>query len=372
MAPLVQTMPDDVIQKIDHALTLWLEAASKSIRQHESILLDLCRRVLALPLETGSGTRTIRNGVETYDVVSSAINHPIGHVTQALINLWFKRNPNDNDLLPQDLKGVFTELCDMNVERFRHARVLLGSHLIAFFRVDRSWTEQHLLPLFSWSNPVEAKALWEGFLWSPRLHEPLLVAIKPQLLESAKHYGDLGGELRQQFAAFLTYAALERTEGYSVEEFRSAIRALPQEGLERSAQAFSQALEGAGEQREEYWRNRAMPFWQQIWPKSSSLATPQIAESLAHLAINARGEFSGAFAAVQDWLCPIEHPDYVVDRLYESGLCKQFPDEALAFLDALIDEQPWVPQELGRCLDEIELAQDPRCQRLREYMRRRN
>ncbi|MBY6193066.1 SIR2 family protein [Marinobacter hydrocarbonoclasticus] len=373
-APLVQTIPDTVLQEIDHAVTWWMEAASKFINRHEDILLELCRRVLALPLEAGSGSRIIRNGLETYDPVGSAINHPIGHVTQALINLWFKQTPNDNDLLPADLKPIFTALCDAQLDRFRHGRVLLGSRLITFFRVDRPWTEQHLLPLFSWSNPVEAKAAWEGFLWSPRLYQPLLTAFKSQFLDSVNHYADLG-EHRQQFATFLTYAALGPTEAYTVEEFRSAIGALPQEGLEESAQAISQALEGAADQAEDYWKNRAQPFWQQIWPKSRDLATPRIAESLTRLVIAARGEFPAALATVQDWLQPVEHPDYVIHLLHESGLCRRFPAEALLLLNVVIADQQWAPRELGQCLDEIaqtapQLAQDAQHQRLREYFRR--
>lgn len=375
VAPLVQTMPDAVLQEIDHAVTWWIESASKSINRHEDILQSLCRRVLALPLEAGSGSRIIRNGVETYDPVSSAINHPIGHVTQALINLWFKRKPNDNDLLPADLKPILTTLCDVQVERFRHGRVLLGSRLIAFFRVDRLWTEQHLLPLFGWSNPVEAKAAWEGFLWLSSLYQPLLSAFKSQFLDSANHYADLG-EHRQQFARFLTYAALGPTEGYTAHEFRSAFGALPQEGLEESAQALFQALEGVADKREDYWKNRAQAFWQQIWPKSRHLATPRIAESLTRLVIAARSEFPAALTAVQDWLQPIEHPDYVVHLLHESGLCSRYPVDALNLLNAVIADQPWGPRELGQCLDEIvqaapNLAQDGRYSRLREYSRRR-
>lgn len=372
-APRVQAIPDNVIQAIDHAITSWIQAASKSISHHEDILLDLCRRVLALPLDAGTGMT--RNGEPIDRPVTEAINHPVGHVAQALLNLWFKRNPNDNDLLPADLKPIFTALCDVHVDRFRHGRVLLGSRLIAFFRVDRPWTEQHLLPLFDWSNPVEAKAVWEGFLWSPRLYQPLLTAFKSQFLESANHYADLG-EHRQQFATFLTYAALGPTEGYTVEEFRSAIGALPQEGLEESAQALSQALAGAADQSEDYWKNRAQPFWQQIWPKSRDQATPRIAESLTRLVIAARGEFPAALAAVQDWLQPIEHPHYVVHLLYESGLCSRYPADALGLLNAVIADQQWGPRELGQCLDQIvqatpNLAQDARYLRLREYSRRR-
>lgn len=374
-APLVQAMPDAVLQEIAHGVTWWMEGASKSINCHDGILLDLCGRVLSLPLETGSGSRIIRNGVETYDPVGSAINHPIGHATQALINLWFKQNPNDNDLLPADFKPIFTALCDVQVDRFRHGRVLLGSRLIAFFRVDRYWTEQHLLPLFGWSNPVEAKAVWEGFLWSPRLYQPLLTAFKSQFLDSANHYADLG-EHRQQFATFLTYAALGPTEGYTVEEFRAAIGAMPQEGLEESAQALSQALEGSADQSPDYWKNRAQPFWQQIWPKSRDLATPRIAESMARLAIAARGEFPMALATVQYWLQPIEHPDYVVHLLHESGLCSRYPADALSLLNAVIAEQQWGPRKLGQCLDQIvqatpNLVQDARYLRLREYSLRR-
>jgi len=372
-APLVQTMPDTFIQEIAHGVTWWIEAVSKSINRHESILLNLCRRVLALPLEADTGMT--RNDEPINQPVTEAINHPVGHVTQALINLWFNRNPNDNDLLPDDIRPFFTELCDVQVDRFRHGRVLLGSRLIAFFRVDRPWTEQYLLPLFSWSNPAEAKAVWKGFLWSPRLYQPLLTAFRAQFLESANHYTDLG-EHRQQFAAFLTYAALGPTEGYTVDEFRSAIGALPQDGLEESAQALSQALEGAADQREDYWKNRVQPFWQQVWPKSRNLVTPRIAESLTRLIIAARGEFPAALAAVQDWLQPIEHPHYVMHLLHESGLCSRYPADALRLLDAVIADQQWATRELGQCLEDIgqtapQLGQDAQYQRLREYFRRR-
>lgn len=374
-APLVQTMPDTVVQELAHGVTWWLQAASKSIDRHEAILLHLCQRVLGLPLDEDSGIRG-GDGEPIRRSVTDAINHPIGHVTQALINLWFKREPNDGDGLPADIGPLFTQLCDVRVQRFRHGRVLLASRLIALFRVDRPWTEQYLLPRFDWAaDPMEAKAAWEGFLWSPRLYRPLLLAFKPQFLETARHYGDLG-EHGQQFAAFLTYAALGPVDGYSMEEWRAAIAALPYEGLQESAQALVQALEGAAEQREEYWKNRIQPFWQDVWPKSRELATPGISESLARLCIAAGSEFPAALNAVLNWLQPIEHPYHVIHRLHESALCGRFPLHTLRLLAAIVTDQPWGAPELGQCLDLIvqanaSLAQDPTYQRLREYARRR-
>jgi hypothetical protein len=263
------------------------------------------------------------------------------------------------------------------VAQFRHGRVLLASCLIVLFRVDRPWTETYLLPLFDWStDAAEARAAWEGFLWSPRLYRPLLIAFKTQFLDTARHYAELGEHARQ-FAAFLTYAALDPVDTYTAQDFQTALSALPQEGMHEAAQALVQALEGASEQREDYWVNRIQPFWQSIWPKSRQLASKGIAESLARLSIAARGQFRAALAVVLDWLQPIEHPHYVVHLLYESGLSGRFPEDALRLLNAVIDDQPWAPHELAQCLTAISqaapaLSQDHRYQRLAEYSRRRS
>lgn len=371
-APLVETMPDNVIQEIVHSVSWWMREAAKGIDRHEDILLKVCQRVLALDINAGTGIT--QNGQPLNQPVTDAINHPVGLVTQALIDLWLKQNPNDNDLLPANIKSSFTSLFDLRKERFRHGRVLLASRLITLFRVDLSWTEENLLPLFKWDNRKEAKAVWEGFLSSPRLYQPLLTAIKEQLLATANHYNDLG-EHRQQFATFLTYVALGPTDGYTSNEFGNAIGLLPQDGLDECAQALSQALMGAGEQREDYWEYRVRPFWQEIWPKSDDLVTQRTVESLARLAIAARGKFPPALTAVRDWLEPLDHPSYLVGLLNESGLCSKFPKDANLLLSKLIANPRWMlPEELGQCLDNIsqadpKLLQDTDYKRLLEYSR---
>jgi hypothetical protein len=252
----------------------------------------------------------------------------------------------------------------------------LASHVIALFRVDRQWTEQHLLPRFDWAvNPMEAKAAWEGFLWSPRLYQSLLQAFKPQFLDTARHYEELG-ERARQFASFLTYAALGPIDGFTREDWRTALTALPKEGLQEAAQALVQALEGATDQRQEYWKHRIQPFWQHVWPKSRELATPAISESLARLCIAAGSDFPAAVYAVVDWLQPIEHPYYVIHRLHKSGLCGRFPVHSLQLLSKIVRNPPWGVPELEQCLDLIvktqpELAENPDFQRLHEYVRKR-
>jgi hypothetical protein len=367
LAKFVESMPDKELHSISHAVAWWLEAVSKVIDRHENSFFVVCSRLLGM--EHG-------DGVSTDQPVTRAINHPTGRVAQALLHLWFRRGPTDGQGLHEDLKALFTQLCDVDAHDHRHGRVVLAANLIALFRVDRAWTEAHLLPRFDWnSSAEEARAAWEGFLWSPRLYRPLLDAYKASFLEAARHYAELN-EHGRQYAAILTYAALEPADTFTVPELRSAMESMPPDGLNHAAQTLVHAVEGAGEQREEYWKNRLLPFWKAIWPKSLQFATEAMAGQLAQLAIAARGEFPSATSAVQAWLKPLEHPHYELRLLRQSKLCQRFPKEALQLLSSLISDQPWPSPELLACLEEIEAAwqevrDEPRYRRLVEYARRR-
>jgi len=291
-ALVVAEIPASSMETLAHQLAWWLKSVSEATDCRGELFLQICRSVLSLNLDAGTGIQ--QNGRPIDQPVTEAINHPVGIVTQALLNLWFKSEPNDNAGLPADLKSIFTDLCDVHTNRYRHGRVILYAHLISLFRVDRSWTEGHVLPGFDWQkDALEARSAWEGFLWSPRLYMPLLAAFKQSLLTTARHYAELG-EHGRQYAAFITYAALELLDGFEPSDFQAAFSELPNAGLQEAAQAFSQAMAGAGDQREHYWRNRAFPFWLTVWPKSRNLISPAIAEQLAEVAIAAGAEFPHA------------------------------------------------------------------------------
>jgi hypothetical protein len=370
LARLVDTMPERALIEIAAEIALWLKSASASNQpnQHDDVFIRLFRRALAAPHESGP---------EMSDPLTAAINHPVGHLTEALIAVWFSRRPNDGEKLPVDLESLFTELCETRSAAFRHARVLLAANVIALLRVDNAWTRTNLLPFFDWEqDTANARDAWGGFLWSPRLFLPLLIALKKQVLETARHYSELGGQAHQ-FAALLTYAALQQVDTYTQEDFRSALQALPTDGLESSVEALIHALDGAAEHRESYWRDRVRSFWFAIWPQTLEHASKELAEALARLSIAARGEFPDALSAIAGWLQRLEGADLVVLRLSESGLSARFPEQALGLLDAVIDERSWAPDQLIQCLDAVSraapaLSSDSRHQRLCAFARRRS
>ena len=367
MAPVLASAPDDVLQPLAHGVSWWLRAIAKTFEGHEAHFFTFARRILTLDHD---------NGVDTDGPVMHAINHPVGHVTDALLRWWYRRSLEDGQGLPEQIKATFTEFCDTRMDNLRHGRVLLAAHLIPLFRVDRDWAIQSLLPLFDWQrSEAEARAAWEGFLWSPRLYRPLMEMLKPAFLVTALHYGKLGDHARQ-YASLLTFAALDPGDTITNTELADATRSLPPDGLHDAAQALVTALEGAGDQRADYWTNRVAPYLHGIWPKTQANVSPAIAESLGHLCVAARDAFPEALALLRAWLQPLAHPDYLVHRLHEAGLCGMFPDPALDFLNSVIgDQTQWPPRDLATCLGAIstsvpELTADQRYERLMEYSRR--
>ncbi len=367
MGEVLAAAPDEIVKELTHSLSWWLQAIARTFSGKEADFFAHIRRVLTLYRE---------EGIEADDdPVFRAINHPVGHATEAALSWWYRQSLEDNQGIPDVLKSIITDLCDTDVASFRHGRVLLAANVIALFRVDPAWASQYLLPLLDWQqSSKEARAAWEGFLWSPRLYRPLLEAIKPQFLSTAKHYADLGKHA-EQYAALLTFEALEPHDTFSRAELTVATHALPADGLQRAAQALVNALEGAGEQRAEYWRNRVAPYLKSIWPKTRTVLTPRISESFSRLCVTSQDVFPEALRELKHWLQPLDSPDFVVHLLYEANLCGRFPEEALAFLDAVIgDNTQWPPGDLKDCLDAIRNTQpglqaDDRFQRLHEYLR---
>ena len=220
MGPFLNEAPDKIIQSLAYELSWWLRSISKTFGNNEEFFLNLCHRILKqdYPDEEISD-----------DPVRRAINHPVGIVTDALLQ-WLYRTREDDQLLSEELKTTFTEICNVQIGKFRHGRVLLAAHVITLYSVDSNWTKEYLLPLFNWSSPTEAHLIWGGVLWSPRLYRPLLADIKKYFLEGAKHYQELG-EHAGQFAAFLTFVSLDPGDIFTTKELTDATGCLPVEGL---------------------------------------------------------------------------------------------------------------------------------------------
>ena len=367
MASTAIAMPDTSLLALSHAITWWLRKVSECFEGQEDAFFALCDRILALPY---------RDKDETDNAVGRAINHPVGHVTDALLHWWYRGSLKDGQGLAGELRPRFSGLCDTRKQSFQYGRVLLSAHVVSLIRVDPDWTRQFVLPLFDWRlSKHEARAAWAGFLWSPRLYRPLVEEFKRGFLDTASHYEELG-QFKGQYAALLTFAALDPSDVFTDAELAEATRALPQDGLEEAAEALVRAIEGATDQRASYWTNRVKPYLRKIWPNLHEKRSPAISVCLARVCIAAHDAFPEALELVRPWLQPVRNEYRLVHSLHESGLCRKCPRDALQLLDRVIArDDSWPSDKLVGCLRAIRtaepaLADEPGFVRLREYLGR--
>lgn len=369
-AALVRT-PDGILRDLAPPLIWWMRPMAAGSIVDEETWFDLIERILVV-YQTESQE-------PTDDPVGKAINHPVGQATQAVLHFWYRQQLADNQGLPDRISAILSRVSDRKVEAYRHGRVILAQAVITLFRVDRDWTLQNVLPLFDWNaSHGEARMAWEGFLWTPRIYFPFLAAIKNEFLATAMHYRELRKH-SEQYAAFLTFTALEQADTFSRNEFSRATAELPVEGLHRSARALLDALKGAGEQAPEYWRNRILPYINDVWPKNVDLISDEISTVFAQICVAAGDAFPDAYSTLRSWLKALSRPDYTVTILEQAKLCSRFPGATLAFLDVITigEKAEWAPRQLARCLAQIEaadstLAQDARFRRLLAYARQQN
>ena len=366
--------PDYVVQSLDYEIGLWLRYVAETPENQQSEFFSLCRRMLNLTYEE----------MQDDDCVNRALNHPVGHITQALLNWCIHHQPSkDRQELADEARSIFTELCDARKHSsYCYGRILLATYAVFLHRCDAGWTRKHLLPFFDWrKSKEEAKAMWAGFLWSQVKYHPLLSDLKREFLETATHHAELDGDYTDQadnathYVYFFTSVALDPGKVFTEEELAEAAYKLPPHLLGKMAYILYRVLNGADD-RDKVWKNHVRPLLKKIWPHSiKGRKKPDVSLRLAKVCIEAENNFPDALDVVEGWLQPIKYTHNILPDIRDKKICQNFPDESLSFLDAIIDNNTFlqIPKRLKRCLDAIkeskeELADDPCFKRLEEYV----
>jgi hypothetical protein len=348
LGPALARADFGIIQGLGHALSYWLQSAGRFGTGHDGAFF----RLVGLVLETHQQNEETELAK---DAVSRAINHPIGHVTEAALLRWYSRSPKDLEGLPADVSQVLTLIARPEIQIFRHGRVLLGAHAIALYRVDSAWTKRNALPLFNWSiSRSEAAGAWQGFLWTPRFYIPLISEMKSSFLDTANYFDELA-DFGRGYAGMLALAGLEPRGVFSASELRRALRLLSPEGLAKVAHAIYEFQVAAGETRHEYWVNRTWPYIRNVWPKSTDKHSPEVAAAFARICVAAGSAFDQAFEQLKDWLIKEDYPGLIVAELKASGQCTKFPETALRLLAAVVGGK-WPPTALAECMEQVRNA----------------
>lgn len=341
-------------------LSRWLKSNTNCKALPEEQYFSFVDRLLSAPYDFDYD--------EVNDVITAAINHPVGITSESLFIRWYEEEPNDNDGLEDKYRERFEMLVTNENDVYHLSKAIIITNALSLYRVAPEWSYQYILPLFNWEIKGVATIAWKSYLWSPRLHKSFLVSIKKDLLRTANFFEDLG-EVKEQYSRFLTYVALQKYEEFKIKELATAFRSLPENALYKVVSSLSDALSNSGDKYKEYWNHRIKYFLINLWPKEIS-PSEQTVSQFALLCINAKEYFVDALKLLKHNLIQIDDAEYLVRKLKSSEIIGLYPKETLDFLDMLVTDEPRFrpPSKLKVCLDEV-LKQAPESREENAYQR---
>lgn len=349
-------LPDNTLLHLAESCSWWLaRCAEGNLLADLASFMKLCRRFLFL----SDSENSICHSDDTSDIINQALNSQQGNAARALLHIWSNSGLKDNTGLVEPYRTLFTELCDRHEPLPIHAHVFLGRYAITLYRVDRSWTEEHLLPLFDWQqNKRDTSALWNGFLWTARFYPDLFSQLHSSFVACSGHYAELG-TLGRQYVQLATLIAIEMIDDFPPEDFATIFSSLPVEALPASLHWLKNSIEQLEEDhRATYISDRIIPFFHAIWPKDRRCMTPEISEGLASLCLASPLAFSAIWEVCRHSIGPVFRLYSILFRLQQSGICRTSPRDALDFLEKVYGKGEFFSHQLlGKCLAELTEAE---------------
>ena len=344
------TIPASIIEESKHSISFWLDSISGSINSCSDSFLFLCKEIFNLHYE-----EKIKTNGSIDDILTDAINHPIGHVANALFNVWFNTKPKDNDGLSQDIKDILFQFCDRNIKKFSYARVFLGRYLIPLYRVDKEWTKKNIIPLFNWDDDkICARIMWAGFFSRNQIDISLMYELKKEFLYNACHYDELG-HIGDYFVNMLTYMALNNYKVYTKAEYQKTFSHLMPKAFEKISKILELTIRNSPNKNNTF-NHMVKPFWISLENKDVRSVTSKISLNFAQLIIESDSKFKDTLGLFGDYLIPLENSFYVLYKLKETKLCQEYPEQVLLLLSKIIGSHTHDLIDLKLILEDIEKA----------------
>jgi hypothetical protein len=291
--------------------------------------------------------------------VSYAINHPVGIITEALIDRFSAYGLKVDEGIPEGpLRDWLNRLISSETQASVAGKIILASRLHYFHAIDPEWTEENLIVLFDWESSAFAALMWQGFLWSPRISANLAIALKDHLANGFR-YTDQIGDSAERLVQLFAIVCLEYSALYTQKEQRDALIAVGVEGLKHIAEFFWRSIRGDEKSADNYWKNRIQPFMRKAWPKPAEFVSDKSSENLVLTLI----ELDDAFEKALEFLLPFirEFPNisFLLKHLDAKDLPDKRPRDVFRLLSTVFTQAyQWPSNKFRNVLNRI-LQADP-------------
>ena len=371
---LRESCPDSNFREVAGSVAFWCKKTAKTEVVSDEWLAQTAKRIFSMAYE--NDTTEKRNSLVS-DPVSDSISHPIGAMTEALLNRYFGKSIDKNEGIPTRYRELFSSICSDSRLEMRHGRVILASRTASLYYADGDWTRENLLPLFDWKRDFfETRAAWCGFLMMYRIVVPLMQEIKNDFFTTADHIKALG-QSGKTYCTILTLMGLWHIPGLCRAAYKGTIAKFEVSELEHCAEAlmdyqtrwfYSDEMD-QDERRtpERLWNEDVRPFIRNYWRNDSLKLSDRICASFAKLVVGTGKEFPNAQKELR-WIlksCNEDKAPCLFTMKGQTRCLQDFPEESLDFLLLISKKVNRMSRVLKECLHEIEkvrpdLANDER------------
>ena len=313
-------------------------------------------------------------------IVGSAINGPVGKLTETLISVVSNLTIETGGGIPNEYRNLFDRMLQLSGDYGGHAAYCLTHQYPWLQRIDPDWAAKELLPLFKPDHPL-ALAAWYGIAgWNRPFPEVVFSALQEDLLKilSGESGLQLDKEPRKPLFQQLLFAcdtADKDTRTRLFKQVSAVLVATDDEGREAALWALYLEISA----RPAKWPSFVKPFMTAAWPRHSRFKSDGLSRSLARLLLATGEHFPSAVTTLRPFLVPVAHLDMTVHYLRKSeagsdSLITRFPESVLTLLDALIShDHTTLPFELAEALAEVgevkpAFRQDPKFRRLMKIL----
>lgn len=307
------------------------------------------------------------------DPLSAAINEPPGRLFQALLRTFFARRPPVGGGIPEDLEPRLRLATLERTPAHLVAQVMLARHLTPLFVTDPVWAKTHLVPLFDWTDPGVAAAVWRGFIAGGPVDPAVMKALREPFLLMLRFHDKAVHRSQEQVWQLLVSAGLFVPDVVEPANARELLRGAEPEARRSAAFQLYRMMPDDRDQASKLWTESIGPWVAEVWPREIALRDPKTSEALALAAVSSGDAFPQAVEAIAGIVSHASEAYRVMHSLEKSAQGDRHPEPTLSLLAMLVGDETtlWPVRDFRRLLDKIsairpDLARDARLIRLTE------
>ena len=368
IANTLAEMPLEVLAKLAIQAAQWLESTRPKLNRTRRQYL--WRRIWDASLMSEKPKDNLDFGM--------TLNHAGGILGSVLYNEMAEYIPqlpssSESPGLPRQLRADFEKIAEGGSPSAKLARVRMASMLHILYRIDPDWTARALFSRMNLDDSITFDPyLWEGYLWSPRFTDDLLIAFKVLFFKVLANFDCIPERIRNHGPQLFIHMAIPPNRHIGTDEAKGVLYKMKHDELADAAWALKDMLQAAGDKSPALWRETIGPWFDEAWPRRPRDRSKSLSEKLAWMAIDAGDAFPDVVRAIkhilteEEWQSALFH---LTKKEEEARIVSRFSGAALILADKLVGDRPNIMGDtLKTLLDAISRA-EPKLKRSAAYKR---